>query len=364
MQLNNKGILIIKPSSLGDIIHTLPVVHAIKRSFPDCSIGWVVQRSFAPLLEADDSIDTVYPIHIPSTSDPHAGRWSWFKALHATISTIQELRRQFQQHPYDLVLDLHASLRSGLLGRTNPGGQRVGFSDAKELNTFFQNHLINIPATTKHAQEKNLLFCKYMGANVRDEDFYLCTSEDDRQTVQQFLLSHKIDRNDTNGADPSISIVYANPAARWQSKFWPVKYWAKLADMLHDKEVPMFFGGGAQDKEYIASIAQHMTTEPLIAAGQLTLPQSVALIQRASLYIGLDSGPMHIAALTGTPVVALFGPTHPDKVGPYSLGKNKHRILRATGLDCLECRKRKCSHCSCMQQISPEAVYESALSLL
>jgi ADP-heptose:LPS heptosyltransferase len=108
-----------------------------------------------------------------------------------------------------------------------------------------------------------------------------------------------------------------------------------------------------------------MKTEPIIAAGQLTLPQSAALIQHASLYIGLDSGPMHIAALARTPVVALFGPTHPNKVGPYNLsGKNEHRIIRAEELDCLECRKRNCSHRSCMQQISPEAVYESALSLL
>lgn len=177
MLLNNKRILIIKPSSLGDIVHTLPVAHAIKRCFPNSSIGWIAQRAFAPLLQADDSIDAVYPIHIPSTSDPQAGRGAWLKALQATFTTLQRLRRQFRSEPYDLILDLHASFRSGLLGRTNPGGQRVGFGQAKELNSFFQEHLIDIPDTTEHAQDKNLLFCSYLRVKVADADFHLCTGK-------------------------------------------------------------------------------------------------------------------------------------------------------------------------------------------
>lgn len=139
MLLNSKRILIIKPSSLGDIVHTLPVAHAIKRCFPNCFIGWIVQHAFAPLLQADNGIDAVYPIQIPSTSDPQAGRWAWLKAFKATVGTLHKVHREFQQKPYDLILDLHASFRNGLLGRTNPGGRRVGFSQAKELNPFFKS---------------------------------------------------------------------------------------------------------------------------------------------------------------------------------------------------------------------------------
>lgn len=359
MQLNNKRILIIKPSSLGDIVHTLPITHAIKRCFPDCTIGWIAQQTFASLLQADDSIDKVYPIHIPATSDPQANHWVWFKAFQATISTLQRLRRQLNLEPYDLIFDLHASFRSGLLGRINPGGQRVGFSDAKELNTFFQKHLIEIPARVEHAQDKNLLFCDYLDIRVTEEDFYLCTNNDDRQEMVQFLESQQF------AADMTSPVVYANPTARWQSKFWPVAHWATLTDKLQNKGIRLIFGGSPQDTEYIASIARFMQTKPIIAAGHLTLLQSAALIQHAALYIGLDSGPMHIAALARTPVVALFGPTHPNKVGPYNLpGKNEHRIIRAEELDCLECRKRNCSHCSCMRKISPEVVYKTAISLL
>lgn len=357
---SGKRILIIKPSSLGDIVHTLPVAHAVKRCFPDCSVGWIVQKPFAPLLQADDSIDTVHPIRIPSTSDPLADRRAWLKAVKATVSTLQNLRREFQHKPYDLILDLHASFRSGLLGRTNPGGRKVGFSRAKELNTFFQEHLINIPETTAHAQDKNLLFCAYLGIKVADEDFHLCTGEEDRRAVHQFLHSQM--------ADDISPLVYANPAARWQSKFWPIEHWAALTDHLQKQGIAVVFGGSPQDTEYIASITRLMKTDPIIAAGRLTLPQSAALIQHASLYIGLDSGPMHIAALARTPVIALFGPTHPSRVGPYNPGGSehriKHRIIRAEGLDCLECRKRSCSHCSCMRQISPAMVCDAATALL
>jgi len=357
MLLNNKRILIIKPSSLGDIVHTLPVAHAIKRCFPNCFIGWIAQQSFAPLLQADDSIDAVHPIQIPSTSDPQSGRWALPKAFEATVGTLHKLHREFQQKPYDLILDLHASFRSGLLGRTNPGGQRVGFSRAKELNTFFQEHLIDIPETTEHAQDKNLLFCTYLGIKATDKDFYLCTGEEDRQAIRKFLQSQQIN-TDTS------PLIYANPAARWQTKFWPIEYWAALTDKLQKQGIPVVFGGSPQDTEYIASVAGLMKTDPIIAAGHLTLPRSAALIQRTSLYIGLDSGPMHIAALTRTPVVALFGPTHPNRVGPYSTEGSEQRIVRAEELDCLECRKRSCSHLSCMRKISPEMVCEAVLSLL
>ncbi|MCI5167225.1 MAG: glycosyltransferase family 9 protein [Candidatus Electrothrix sp. GM3_4] len=367
--LSNKRILIIKPSSLGDIVHTLPVAHAIKRCFPDCTIGWIVQQAFAPLLQTDDSIDTVYPIQIPSTSDPQAGRWAWLKAFKETVSTLQNLHGQFQQKPYDLILDLHASFRSGLLGRTSPDGQRVGFSQAKELNTFFQKHLIDIPETIEHAQDKNLLFCTYLGIKATNEDFHLCTGEEDRQAVRQFLQPF-LQSYTTAETDKPSPLIYANPAARWQTKFWPIEHWAALADKLHQQGIPVVFGGSPQDAKYITSIARLMKTDPIIAAGRLTLPQSAALIQHASLYIGLDSGPMHIAALARTPVVALFGPTHPNRVGPYSpyssynSERNEHRIVRAEELDCLECRKRSCSHLSCMRKISPEMVHKAATSLL
>ncbi len=353
MNTDTRRILIIKPSSLGDIIHTLPVVHALKRCFPGCHLGWIVQDVFAGLLERDPAIDSVYPIHISSTSDPRAGRFAYLQAFKETLATLQLLRRGLKRHPSDLVLDLHASFRGGLLGRTNPGGLRVGFKDARELNTFFQHQLVTVPDHVEHALEKNLLFCEHLNCSVANEDFHMCCSREDEAAVQTFLQRQGVDEN--------VAIIYANPAARWQTKFWPKEQWAELADRFSGQGKVMVFGGSSQDSPYIESITRQMNTQPFVAAGRFSLPQSVALIQRSSLYVGLDSGPMHMAALSSIPVVALFGPTHPARVGPYGV---EHRIVRAENLDCLECRKRTCDHLSCMKGISVQKVYDAAISLL
>lgn len=353
MDIDTRRTLIVKPSSLGDIVHTLPMVHALKRCFPSSHLGWIVQDVFAGLLERDPVIDSVYPIHISSTSDPRAGRFAYMKAFIETLTTLQLLRRLLKRHPYDLILDLHASFRSGLLGRTNPGGLRAGFKDARELNIFFQHQLVTVPDHVEHALEKNLLFCDHLNCSVADEDFHMCCNSEDRDSVRTFLRQQAVVEN--------RAIVYANPAARWQTKFWPKEKWAELADRFSDQGTVMIFGGSSQDSPYIESITKLMNTEPVVAAGRFNLPESVALIQRSCLYVGLDSGPMHMAALSGVPVVALFGPTHPSRVGPYGV---EHRIVRAENLDCLECRKRTCDHLSCMKGISVQMVYDTAISLL
>ncbi len=352
MQLDNKRILIIKPSSLGDIVHTLPVVHALKRCFPSCSIGWIVQQGFASLIKSVPSVDTVYPIHIPATSDPLAGRWAYFKAFKALITTLWELRCQFNDNSYDFILDLQGSFRSGLLGRTNPGGMRIGFKDARELNSLFQQELVTVPDNVQHALQKNLSFCDHLHVKVADEDFNMDIRSDFTE-VKSFLHQHGI------AADSKI--IYANSATRWQTKFWPIQHWAKLADRFFEQGIVLIFGGSGQDEAYIKSITQLMDSQPVIAAGRFTLPQSVTLIQHSTIYVGVDSGPMHIAALSGIPVVALFGPTHPSRVGPYGV---KHYMARAEGLDCLECRKRTCKHLSCMKEITVEKVYDAAMSFI
>ena len=352
MDIDTSRILIVKPSSLGDIVHTLPLVHALKRCFPGCQLGWVVQEVFAGLLARDPAIDAVYPIHISSTSDPQAGRLAYLQAFQETVASLRRLRSAFTADPYDVVLDLHASFRSGLLGRTNPGGHRIGFKDARELNPLFQDRLVAVPGQVEHALEKNLLFAEQLNCGVADEDFHLCCSCEDEETVRAFLQQQGVAENTV--------CIYANPAARWQTKFWPQEKWAQLADRFADQGTVMIFGGSRQDTPYIESIIRLMKTGPIVAAGHFSLPESVALIQRSSLYVGLDSGPMHMAALSSVPVVALFGPTHPVRVGPYRV---PHRIVRAEDLDCLECRKRSCGHLSCMKGISVEMVHDAALSL-
>lgn len=350
----DKRILIIKPSSLGDVVHTLPVVHAIKRCHPSCHIGWIVQKGFSAILEADPAVDEIIPIFIPSTSDPLAPRDAFLRAASATVRTVTELRRRFRSDPYHIVLDLHASFRSGLLGSTNPKGLRIGFSDAKELNTLFQHHRLTADPGKPHAVDKNLVFAEFLGCTPQPRDFRLVTGASARDRVADFLRGAGIGESDR--------VVYANPAARWHTKMWTVQAWAELADLLIRRAgATVVFSGSPEDVPHIRSITQLTRETPLVAAGRLNLSEAIALMEAANVYVGVDSGPMHIAAFTDTPVVALFGPTDPAKVGPYGAG---HRVIRREGLDCLACRKRSCEDRQCLERISPEEVFNETRDLL
>lgn len=354
MHLENKRILIVKPSSLGDVVHTLPVVHAIKRRFPSCHIGWIVQKAFTSILEHDPAVDEIIPIQIPSTSDPAAPRGIFVKAFKSTAGTLKELRSRFQQRPYDVVLDLHASFRSGLLALTNPNGTRIGFADAKELNTLFQHHRLVADPDRPHAVDNNLAFAEFLGCPAVDEDFRIVSGHRQRERVEVFLRS--------NGVNPGDRVIYANPAARWSTKYWTVDGWSGLVELFSTLDrAHIVFAGSPQDAAYINEIVKCTHGRAVVAAGALDLGEAVALLERSDVYVGVDSGPMHIAAFVGMPVVALFGPTDPQKVGPYGRG---HLVLTHTDLDCLACRKRSCDDRLCLEEISARRVFEETKRLM
>ncbi len=351
MDLTRKRILIVKPSSLGDVVHTLPVVHALKRNHPSCFIGWIVQTGFQGILQGDPAIDEIIPISIPSTSDPHAPRGAFFRAASATSTTLRMLRRRFKDHPYDMVLDLHASFRSGLLGLTNPNGLRIGFRDAKELNTLFQHRLVGNNPDNRHAVDKNAAFAEHLGCPAVAEDYRIVVDPKAQDKVKEFLRE--------SGISEGARIVYANPAARWETKYWTVEAWAELTDLLIERAgAAVILSGSPDDAPYMRMISDRMKQRAIIAAGKLNLAEAVALIEASDVYVGVDSGPMHIAAFAGTPAIALFGPTDPAKVGPYGEG---HVVIRRTELDCLACRKRSCPDRICLEGISAKTVFDATI---
>jgi heptosyltransferase I len=352
--LHNKRILIVKPSSLGDIVHTVPVVHAIKRVYPTAHVGWIIQRGFAGLIEGDPSVDEPIPINIPSTSEPGSKLSAYWAAAYGTFSTCLRLRQQFRNNPYDFVLDLHASFRGALLGKMNPNGIRIGLADAKELNTYFQNVLVHPKPDKPHAVDKNLLFCEIFKIEPEPEDFRLRAGPEAHERVESFLKDC--------GIEDRSRLVYANPATRWETKHWHPHRWAELTDLLiNELRADVIFGGGAGDLDYINSILEKVSTKPVIAAGRLNLQEAIALLEKSSLYVGVDSGPMHMAAFTGVRVCALFGPTDPAKVGPYGTG---HVVIRNDKLSCLVCRKRRCETRECLYGITAETVFERIRAMM
>ncbi len=331
----------------------MPVAHALKRHHPECYIGWLAQQPFNSLLERDPAIDEVIPLNISSTSEPGAGLAAWIKAAGTTFDNWRDLRRRFGNDPYDLILDLHASFRSALLGKTNPGGYRVGFADAREGNPLVQDYRIEVRKRRMHALDKNLLFCAYLECPTREDDFFLPFNEEDELAVSNFL--------ERFGAGAEKRIIYCNPVGRWDTKYWDPAKWALLGDRL-TKEYGclVVLAGSKGDSGYLRAISGLMKEKAVVAAGELSLPAVAALMARTSICVGLDSGPMHMAAMAGVPVVALFGPTNPELVRPYGVS---HRIITNPDVDCLGCRKRQCRHLTCMKGITVGQVYKAVLEL-
>ncbi len=353
VDLNGKRILIVKPSSLGDIIHTLPVVHALKRVYPGCHIGWIVRPGFRSILEADAAVDEILPMDIPSTGGEGSKTLLFGAAAQALASTLRRLRKAFRSSPYDFVLDLHASFRSGLICLMNPGGVRIGLADAKELNTYFQHYLLKPDSQLPHAVDKNAMFADALGCKLQPEDFVVSIGRRTERRVRELLKSMDLE---------NAAIVYLSPATTWPTKHWTVEGWAVLADRLtREFGAAVVFAGGPEDGAYIERITGAMATPPIVLAGKLTLAEAAALLKASRLYVGVDSGPMHIAAFCGIPVVALFGPTDPAKVGPYG---PRHTILRNTDVTCLACRRRSCPTPLCMTGISPDQVFAAVDCIL
>ncbi len=312
-----------------------------------------MRQPFQALLESDPAVDEVISLSISSTSEPGAGPTAWFKAGRATFSNLWRLRKRFKNASYDLILDLHASVRSALLGMTNPGGYRIGFADAREGNSLVQDYRIKVGDRKIHALDKNLFFCNYLGCPAQEVDFYLSFSKEDDLAANNFL-------NGIAGSD-GRRIIYFNPAARWSTKYWDPEKWALLGDRLNrEYDSLIILAGSKGDREYLSRISGLMKGKAAVTAGKLSLPAIAALMAKTDVYVGLDSGPMHMAAMAGIPVVALFGPTNPELVRPY---KVRHRIVRNQDINCLGCRKRNCKSLACMRGISVDQVYEAVLEL-
>jgi heptosyltransferase I len=301
-------ILIIKPSSLGDVIHALPAVNLIRRQFPDAHISWVIAESLTSLLKHSPVINALIPF------PRHE-----YRKLPAFLNRLRTGR-------YDIVVDLQGLLRSGIFSRLTGAPRRIGLSDARECGHLFHNEIVPVPHA--HAVERCLQAAQHLGCPAGPVEFPLG-------------LPSKIESPKTK--------IAINPSARWDTKLWGDDRFAELIRRLPHERVVLT--GAASERDRIERIAQGCVN----LAGKTDLFQLAELYRECAVVVSNDSGPMHIAAAVGTPVVAIFGPTDPKLTGPY--GKN-NIVLRA-GIPCSPCLKGVCEHTpkmECMSLVSVESV--------
>ncbi|MEC4685600.1 MAG: glycosyltransferase family 9 protein [Nitrospirota bacterium] len=318
-----RKILIVKPSSLGDIIHALPLLNAIKTALPDSEVHWVVAKGFEGALQGHPMIKRLWVIHKEN--------WKRPSRLISTVSELGALFRGLRLEGYDLVIDLQGLLRSGIITALSGAGLRVGFSDARELSPFFYNLKVK-GGTGIHAVERYLKLASLIGIDTDGVDFPL-------PPIQDTFHSE----------GPYYVVV---PGARWPAKRWPVGYFIDVIKALPATAVII---GSREDVDIAGTIALNTEGRSINMAGKTDLKKLFSIIKGASFMLSNDSGPMHMGAAQSVPVYAVFGPTSEVLTGPYGDG---HRVFRAD-IDCSPCFRKTCETMRCMREITPGQVVEA-----
>lgn len=325
-----KHILLIKPSSLGDIVHTLPVVAALKQQWPQAHLTWCVKRQWAGVVERAEGVDRVWPMDFTVAG--------WARSVPA-----------LRQQPFDLVIDLQGLLRSALLGWLTGCRDRVGFANGREGSPWFYSRRVTVPAPEMHAVDRYLLIPGMLGAAVQNPpQFRFRLPSQDHVAVRDVLRR--------KGLDVDAPWVAMNVSARWATKRWPVESFAAVATALSREGVgPVVVFGGPDERRDGEQLTRLAGCPIIDVTGETGVGLLPALLAKAALLITNDSGPMHVAAAVGTPVVSVFGPTSAVRTGPYGEG---HRVL-SQDISCRPCFSRVCRNVvqmECLQRITPPQV--------
>jgi len=348
--LSFERILLVKPSSLGDVIHALPVLDGLRRRYPTAQIDWLIGSSFASLLEGHPLIDDLVEF------DRRRFGRLW-RSPAAAIAFVRFLRR-LRRRRYDLIIDLQGLFRTGFMAYASGAGTRIGFRDARECAPRFYTHHLPGGSGDVHAVDRYLQVGDLLGFAPAPVRFVLPLTETDRAEAAALL------RNRANVPDKRI--VAVAPGARWDTKCWLPERYAAMIDGFHDSgdDVSCVLLGGPDETGRCAEVAAGCRTAPLDLAGKTNLRQLAALIERADLVVCQDSATAHIATAMNRPLVCITGPTNPLRTGPY------RRLSDVVWLEpeCAPCYLRRLPQCPhdhrCMRDLTVEQVLAAARQAL
>ncbi|WP_372371478.1 lipopolysaccharide heptosyltransferase I [Candidatus Uabimicrobium sp. HlEnr_7] len=326
-----KKILIVKPSALGDIIHTIPIVNAIKQNY-DAEISWVVSRPFMNLLEHTPVVDKVFVFERKKW-----GGMRFFRYFGEILNFLLKIRAE----KFDIVIDFQGLLRSGIITLLSGCKHRVGFKSAREFAYWGYSQKVETPKNVVHAIDRYKLIAKTLG---------VCEIKMSFPLNRDLALEQKWDN-----VLPSDYIVIV-PGARWSSKRWPPEKFAELTNIIHRKsELPVVIVGSPSEKEISLQVINNVqkTDKCINTTGETSLIELAYIIKRANIVVTNDSGPMHLAAALNTKTIALFGPTDPERIRPYG---DEHVVLQGESL-CQCYYQKTCSFdLECLRTISPQKI--------
>ncbi len=341
-------ILILKPSSLGDVIHALPVLRLLKLHFRSAEIFWWIDSALAPLLEGDSDLAGIIRFERKRWAKPQ----HWPEMFHS----IRGLRAE----NFDLVIDLQCLLRSATFAWLANGKKLVGLDETREGARGFYDLAVPRKTFHTHAVDWYLSVLPPLGVPVHKHFDWL----PERKPIAEDVKRKWFSEPSTFHLQPS-TLVLLQPGARWENKRWPAKHFAELVRSLAQKFPGTRFAilGGKDDRPLGEIISQAAPEHCLNLCGATTLPEMVEWVRRCDLMITNDTGPMHVAAALGKPLVALFGPTAPERTGPYGQLENVLRL----DLPCSPCLKSVCTFektDECLRALPPTLVIDRVQKLL
>uniref|UniRef100_A0A7V4G937 lipopolysaccharide heptosyltransferase II n=1 Tax=Desulfobacca acetoxidans TaxID=60893 RepID=A0A7V4G937_9BACT len=328
-------LLLIKLSSLGDVIHALPTLEALRELYPRGHITWLVEEGNAPLLLGHPALDEVWTAPRPRWGTTGLGR---------AVGKMLTLARRFRETSFDVVIDLQGLLKSAGWTALAKSPRKIGYHRTREWSYLPLSERLPPYDPETHAVWRYLNIARYLGAPTGPPRFRLGLQVPEN-------LEHLLPPDQGRG------LVILHPGARWPTKLWSVAGWAALAAWLsREAGLQVALTGSPADLALAAAIAAQAGTPVINLAGRTTLAELAALLLRARLAVTVDTGPMHLAAALGTPVAALFGPTAPWRTGPFGEG---HEVVRLD-LPCSPCFRRECPAPRCLTEL-PEALVRRAV---
>ena len=308
---NSPRILIVRIGAMGDVLHALPAVTALREHLPAAHIGWAIEPRWASLLAAhtQQGIPLVDRIHRVPVQEWKAKPFSM-----ATARSILALRRELHAERYDIAVDLQGTIRSSLVGKLAGAAVFAGSATPREAAAgLFYTH-------ETHLQKPHVVeqACEILGAAVQLD---LVPS----MPVLAQDAAAEVWCDGVFAALPARSrAIVLSAGGGWGAKRWPPERFGALAAALHERGYTVLVAAAHENDE----LAQRVAESPAGGAQSIVcdLPQLTALLRRAALCIAGDTGPLHLAAALGTPVVGIYGPTDPARNGPYTQAK---RILRS-----------------------------------
>jgi len=328
-------ILILKPSSLGDIVHAIPVLRLLRLNFPSAEIYWWVDSHFAGIFENDKDLNGLL---IFNRNNWH--KFSWLKTFCSTLSFARNKN-------FDLVIDLQGLLRSGLFGWLSNSPNIIGVDQEREGATAFYDVFIRRPAINAHAVDWYLEVLRYLKAPVHFNFEWL---PEDNKAKESVSKKWSLDKR---------RYLAICPGARWITKRLPREYFAEIARIISGQEKDMdFVVIGGKDCSEIAELMKTVIGEKCInTATRTTIKEMIEIIRLSEFFISNDTGPLHIAAALKKPLLSFFGPTEPKRTGPYGFPQG---VMQAD-LPCVPCFKRKCRNnieLECLKRLTPEVIVE------